>query len=68
MLRTPSMIADQKLAKPSDKGRVPMTAKDMIMSVAVMPKIEYLRMAKFKVKMTLNEHENKSTTVRYMRI
>jgi len=42
ILKIHNMPADQKLAKPSLKGRVPITAKDMIINVMVNPKIEYL--------------------------
>jgi hypothetical protein len=42
MLRRQSIAADQKLANPSENGRVPITAKDMSMRRTVSPKIEYL--------------------------
>jgi hypothetical protein len=42
MLKTQSMAADQKLANPSENGRVPITANDMSMSSTVNPRIEYL--------------------------
>jgi hypothetical protein len=42
MLRRQSIAADQKLANPSENGRVPMTAKDINMRRTVSPKIEYL--------------------------
>jgi hypothetical protein len=42
MLSTHSIKADQKLANPSENGRVPMTQNDMIESSTVKPRIEYL--------------------------
>jgi hypothetical protein len=42
MLRRQSIAADQKLANPSENGRVPITAKDMSIRRTVSPKIEYL--------------------------
>jgi hypothetical protein len=35
-------MADQKDAKPSEKGLVPMTQKDMMESMTVIPNMEYL--------------------------
>lgn len=43
MLNTHSIAADQKLAKPSENGRVPMTAKDISINMTVRPKMEYLK-------------------------
>ena len=45
MLKTHSIAALQKLAKPSAKGRVPITANDMSISNTVRPRIEYLEYA-----------------------
>jgi hypothetical protein len=42
MLKIHNIAADQKLAKPSEKGRVPITANDMSIRSTVKPRIEYL--------------------------
>jgi hypothetical protein len=43
MLKIQSIMADQNAAKPSENGRVPMTQNDIIESMTVSPKIEYLQ-------------------------
>ena len=43
ILRQHSIIADQTDAKPSDRGRLPMTAKLTSVKAAVKPRMEYLR-------------------------
>ena len=43
MLKAANKNADQILAKPSEKDRVPMTAQDRRARIPVSPKIEYLK-------------------------
>ena len=50
MLRMHNIPSDQKLANPSENGRVPMTAKDNTINNTVSPRMEYLMVDQIKVK------------------